>query len=138
MDGTPLSLRCHCFMPKMTRFKREFCFRCGVRQGDDGVIECARQTNYGIESASVYKSRNVPGRRQNRRVEGSAGVTLERAVVVDDAIYCEVTLDHVLKIEENTYDLDRDDYYFLLAAGTSLKGVLHMFVVKSVRPFNYV
>jgi len=95
----------------------------GVCQGDDGVIECVHQISDGIESVSVYKSRNIPGRRQNRRVEGSAGVILESTAVIDDAIYCEVTVDPVLKIEENTYDLDRNDYFFLLAAGTSLKSM---------------
>lgn len=91
------------------------------KMGDDGVIECVHQISNGIESVNVYKSRNVPGRRQNRRVEGSTGVTLETTAVIDDAIYCEVTVDPVLKIENNTYDLDRNDYFFLLAAGSSLK-----------------
>jgi len=98
----------------------------GVYQGNDGVIECVHQVKDNIESVNVYKSWNVPGRRQNQRVEGSEGVSLDRTTVIGDAIYCEVTVDPVLKIEKNTYDLDRDDYFFLLAAGSSLKSTRYL------------
>lgn len=49
------------------------------------------------------------------------GVALERATFVDGAIHCKILVDPVLKIEDTTYDLDANDYFVLLAAGSSLK-----------------
>lgn len=70
---------------------------------------------------SVYKSWNVPKRKQNRRVEDLSGVNLESAAIVDGAIYCKVLVDPVIQIDDNIYNLNTDEYFILLAAGSSLK-----------------
>lgn len=90
-------------------------------QGGDGVVECVHQESGRSNSVSAFKSWNVPNRKQNRRVEDSAGVNLESAAIIDNAIYCKVTVDPILKVDENTYNLDSDEYFVLLAAGSSLK-----------------
>jgi hypothetical protein len=72
-------------------------------------------------SVNAYKSWNVPNRKQNQRVEDLSGVSLESAAYVDNAIYCKVVVDSVFKVEDNVYNLDDDDYFVLLAAGSSLK-----------------
>lgn len=48
-------------------------------------------------------------------------MNLESASIIDGAIYCKIVVDPILKIEDNTYDLDNNNYFVLLAAGASLK-----------------
>lgn len=91
------------------------------KMGGDGVVECVHEESGRSNSVSAYKSWNVPNRKQNRRVEDLSGVNLESASIIDGAIYCKIVVDPVLKIEDNTYDLDNNDYFVLLAAGASLK-----------------
>jgi len=107
-----------------TRFNCNF--MPGCCQGGDGVVECVHQESGRSNSVSAFKSWNVPGRKQNRRVEDSTGVDLERAAFIDGTIHCKMVVDSVLKIEENTYDLDRNDYFVLLAAGSSLKSTYYI------------
>ncbi|XP_025420155.1 putative ferric-chelate reductase 1 homolog [Sipha flava] len=91
------------------------------KMGGDGVVECAHEVNGRSNSVNAYKSWNVPNRKQNQRVEDLSGVSLESAAYVDNAIYCKVVVDSVFKVEDNVYNLDDDDYFVLLAAGSSLK-----------------
>lgn len=90
-------------------------------QGGDGVVECVHQESGRSNSVSAFKSWNAPNRKQNRRIEDSTGVNLENALVVDGAIYCKIVVDPILRVEENTFNLDDDEYFVLLAAGSSLK-----------------
>lgn len=90
-------------------------------QGGDGVVECVHEESGRSNSVSAYKSWNVPNRKQNRRVEDTSGVNLESAAIIDNAVYCKVAVDPMLRVEDNTYDLDEDEYFILLAAGSSLK-----------------
>lgn len=91
------------------------------------MVECVHQESGHSNSVSAYKSWNVPKRKQNRRVEDTSGVSLESAAIIDGAIYCRVVVDPILKIEENTYDLDQNEYFVLLAAGSSLKSINFFF-----------
>uniref|UniRef100_A0A2H8TDL1 Putative ferric-chelate reductase 1 n=1 Tax=Melanaphis sacchari TaxID=742174 RepID=A0A2H8TDL1_9HEMI len=91
------------------------------KMGGDGVVECVHKESGRSNSVSVYKSWNVPNRKQNQRVEDLSGVSLDSASIIDGAIYCKIVVDSVFKVEDNTYDLDNNDYFVLLAAGASLK-----------------
>ncbi|XP_050523392.1 putative ferric-chelate reductase 1 homolog [Daktulosphaira vitifoliae] len=91
------------------------------KMGGDGVIECVHEESGRGSSVSAYKSWNVPFRKQNKRVDDLFGVNLDSAAIVDGAIYCKVSLDSLIKIEDRTYDLDREEYFVLLASGSSLK-----------------
>lgn len=84
-------------------------------------MECVHEESGRSNSVSTYKSWNVPNRKQNRRTEDLSGVNLDNAAIIDNAIYCKVMVDPIVKIEDNTYDLDSDEYFVLLAAGSSLK-----------------
>lgn len=85
-------------------------------------MECVHQETGRSNSVSMYKSWNVPNRKQNQRVEDSTGVELMSAAFTDGAIYCKVIVDPVFKVADSTFDLDKDEYFVLLAAGASLKG----------------
>ncbi|VVC24734.1 Hypothetical protein CINCED_3A009275 [Cinara cedri] len=91
------------------------------KMGGDGVVECVHQESGRSNSVSMYKSWNVPNRKQNQRIEDSTGVELVSAAFIDGAIYCKVIVDPVFKVDEKTFDLDKDEYFVLLAAGASLK-----------------
>lgn len=83
------------------------------------MVECTHQESG--RSVSVFKSWNVPKRKQNRRIEDLAGVNLESAAIIDGAIYCKVLVDSIIQMEDTEYDLKRNEYFVLLAAGSSLK-----------------
>lgn len=85
-------------------------------------MECVHQETGRSNSVSMYKSWNVPNRKQNQRVEDATGVELMSAAFIDGAIYCKVIVDPVFKVADKTFDLDKDEYFVLLAAGASLKG----------------
>lgn len=46
---------------------------------------------------------------------------MESAVVIDGAIHCKLVVEPRFEIEENLFDLDENEYFLLLAAGSSLK-----------------
>jgi hypothetical protein len=41
---------------------------------------------------------------------------------VDGTIYCKFTREAVTKVEEREFDLAKDKYHLLIAAGSSLRG----------------
>ncbi|XP_050442083.1 putative ferric-chelate reductase 1 homolog isoform X2 [Adelges cooleyi] len=91
------------------------------KMGGDGVMECVHEESSRGSSINAYKSWNVPNRKQNRRVEDLSGVNLDSAAIIDGAIYCKISIDPMIKFEEKSYDLDRDEHFVLLAAGSALK-----------------
>lgn len=85
------------------------------------MIECVHQDNGVSNTVNSYKSWNLPNRKQNKRVDDTSGVAMESAVVIDGAIHCKLVVEPRFEIEENSYDLDENEYFVLLAAGSSLK-----------------
>lgn len=90
-----------------------------ILQGGDSVMECVREDSTG--SIKAYNSWNVPNDKANKRV-GVDGIHLLNSSSVDGSIYCKFTRDPVHRVEGQQFDLNKEQYFLLLAAGSSLKG----------------
>lgn len=89
------------------------------KMGGDSVVECVHEQGNKVKA---YKSWNKPGEKSNtRRKINQDGINLMNSSFVDGAIYCKYS--HTMKssVENQEFDLAKDKYFLLLAAGSSLK-----------------
>uniref|UniRef100_A0A8D8VZI0 Ferric-chelate reductase 1 homolog n=1 Tax=Cacopsylla melanoneura TaxID=428564 RepID=A0A8D8VZI0_9HEMI len=89
------------------------------KMGGDSVMECVRDESGG-GSIKAFNSWNIPNNKANKRI-GVDGINLLNSSSVDGSIYCKFTRDPVHRIEGSLFDMAKDEYYLLLAAGSSLK-----------------
>ncbi|XP_017300331.1 putative ferric-chelate reductase 1 homolog [Diaphorina citri] len=89
------------------------------KMGGDSVMECVREETGG-GSIKAYNSWNIANDKANKRI-GVDGINLLNSSSVDGSIYCKFTRDPVHRIEGTLFDMAKDQYFLLLASGSSLK-----------------
>lgn len=89
-----------------------------VIMGDDSVVECVHDGTSG-NSVNAYMSWNFG--RNNRRLQVHDGIVLKNSSFVDGTIYCKFMRDAVTKVEDREYNLAKDKYHLLIAAGSSVR-----------------
>ncbi|CAH0382734.1 unnamed protein product [Bemisia tabaci] len=90
------------------------------KMGGDAVMECVHEGSASSNSIRAYTSWNKPGDKANERL-GENGITLLNGTYVDGTIYCKLIRDPVTTVKGKVFDLTRDEYNVLLAAGSTLK-----------------
>ncbi|XP_014245063.1 putative ferric-chelate reductase 1 homolog [Cimex lectularius] len=89
------------------------------KMGEDSVMECVHEQGDNVQ---VYMSWNKPGEKANTRDQvDQSGVQVVTTKYDNGEIYCEFTRDVVTVVQQNTYDLAKDNYNILLVSGSSLK-----------------
>jgi len=86
--------------------------------GDDSVVECVRGGTGG-NSVNAYMSWNSG--KNNGRLQFHDGIALKNSSFVDGTIYCKFMREAVTKVENREFDLAKDKYHLLVAAGSSLR-----------------
>ncbi|KAL0279216.1 UNVERIFIED_CONTAM: hypothetical protein PYX00_000821 [Menopon gallinae] len=86
---------------------------------DDSVMECVAD---GGNKVDVFMSYNIPDGKNNQRLnELNDKLNLLSSRYDNGKLYCKFSRDTVTTVKGKRYDLANDEYYLLLAAGTSLK-----------------
>ncbi|GLV40393.1 uncharacterized protein CBL_04193 [Carabus blaptoides fortunei] len=87
------------------------------KMGDDSVIECVNQQN----QMKAFMSRTTPRNNLNavRLPRPQEGIQLLNFNITDSAIYCRVARDTQTNVSGRIYDLVKDRYFLLVAAGKS-------------------
>jgi len=86
--------------------------------GDDSVVECVREGTGG-NSVNAYMSWNFG--KNNRRLQFHDGIVLKNSSFVDGTIYCKFMREAVTTVEDRRFDLAKEKYHLLVAAGSSLR-----------------
>ncbi|XP_046662444.1 putative ferric-chelate reductase 1 homolog [Homalodisca vitripennis] len=91
--------------------------------GSDSVVECVHDPSSVSGPIKAYMSWNVPlpNKGNIRKSVPQEGMTLLNGSYTDGTIYCRLSRDLVTTVEGTTFNLAQDQYYLLLAAGSSLK-----------------
>lgn len=89
------------------------------KMGADSVMECVREESGG-GSIRAFNSWNIPNDKGNKRI-GADGINLLNSSSIDGSIYCKFTRDPIHRIEGTLFDMTKNQYFLLLAAGSSLK-----------------
>lgn len=84
---------------------------------NDAVFDCVREDN----SVRAYRSWNQPGTKHNERLQEQTDFSLINGFYVDGVIYCKLKVNPTVYVENTKYDLNRDEYYIMLAVGSKLK-----------------
>ncbi|CAA9996609.1 unnamed protein product [Nesidiocoris tenuis] len=88
------------------------------KMGGDSVMECVQERN----AIKLYSSWNKPGEKANTREKVNQSILkLINSSYTDGVIYCEFTRDASSQIMSTSFDLIKNQYFLLLAAGSSLK-----------------
>lgn len=89
-------------------------------KADDSVMECVAD---GANKVDVFMSYNIADGKNNQRLnELNDKLNLISSRYDSGKLYCKFSRDTVTTVKGKRYDLANDEYYFLLASGTSLKG----------------
>lgn len=88
------------------------------KMGDDSVIECVKRGN----SVAAYMSytNGAPNYGAPRLPNPQLGIQLLNSSSVDGVIYCKVRRDVLTNVNGRTFDLIREKYNILIAAGSSV------------------
>lgn len=88
------------------------------KMGEDSVIECVKEGN-GLKT---YMSWTTSGPYAATRLDNpQLGIELLNSSIIDDTIYCKVRRNVVTNVKGVIFDLARNPYHVLIAAGSFLK-----------------
>ncbi|KDR19521.1 Putative ferric-chelate reductase 1-like protein, partial [Zootermopsis nevadensis] len=90
-----------------------------VNMGDDSVVECVHDGTSG-NSVNAYMSWNSG--KENRRLKVQDGISLKNSSFVDGTIYCKFMRDPITNVENTEFNLAKDKYHLLVAAGSKVHG----------------
>ncbi|PNF24839.1 putative ferric-chelate reductase 1 [Cryptotermes secundus] len=89
-----------------------------MSMGEDSVVECVQDGTSG-NSVNAYMSWNSG--KDNKRLTVQDGISLKNSSFVDGTIYCKFMRDPITNVENTEFNLAKDKYHLLVAAGSSVR-----------------